>query len=92
MLWLTIHARKVLTDSGGLQKEAYFLGTPCITLRTETEWVETVHDGWNQVTGTDPDRILEALAAPPPAAPRCHSFGDGTSCKEISRLLSTASF
>jgi len=88
MLWLTLHSVKVLTDSGGLQKEAYFLGKPCITLRTETEWVETVHDGWNTVTATDPARIVPAAEAPLPATPRKDEFGDGKAARIISELLS----
>jgi UDP-N-acetylglucosamine 2-epimerase len=53
---LAKEARAVITDSGGLQEEAYWLGTPCITLRGETEWPETVEAGWNVLVGTDPDR------------------------------------
>jgi UDP-GlcNAc3NAcA epimerase len=87
MLWLTMHAVKVLTDSGGLQKEAYFLAKPCITLRTETEWVETVHDGWNIITGTDPRRIVAAAEATLPAALRRDEFGNGKAALIISELL-----
>ncbi len=77
MLNLVIRAEKVLTDSGGLQKEAYFLSKPCITLRTETEWIETLHDGWNQITGTDPEKIVKAARQPMPVAPQNNAFGDG---------------
>lgn len=61
MLKLQKWASCVLTDSGGLQKEAYYLQVPCVTLRTETEWVETVEAGWNLVCGIDPKRIIESV-------------------------------
>ncbi len=61
MLLLLKHAKKVLTDSGGLQKEAYFMQKPCITLRDETEWIETLDNNWNIVVGTNKDKILQAL-------------------------------
>ena len=58
---LASQARLVLTDSGGVQKEAYWYGVPCITLRTTSEWVETVETGWNRLVGTDPDLIVSAV-------------------------------
>ena len=62
ILQLLDHARVTLTDSGGLQKEAFFVGCPCVTLREETEWIETVEGGGNVLTGADPERIFAALA------------------------------
>lgn len=87
MISLTGNAVKVLTDSGGLQKEAYFLGVPCITLRDETEWIETLHDGWNTVSGTRPEAILEALHKPAPTLPQHREFGDGTAAHRILEAL-----
>ncbi|MCK9204129.1 MAG: UDP-N-acetylglucosamine 2-epimerase (non-hydrolyzing) [Bacteroidales bacterium] len=87
MLKLTFDSLKVLTDSGGLQKEAYFIGKQCITLRTETEWIETLHDNWNIVTGTDPDLIVKAVNMATPDAPRKKDFGDGHSADIIEKKL-----
>jgi UDP-N-acetylglucosamine 2-epimerase len=94
MLRLTDAARLVLTDSGGLQKEAFFLGCPCITLRTETEWVETVEAGGNVVTGVDGDAVLEAarrwMTQPPrPLQPgRSGPFGDGHAADAVAAAVS----
>jgi len=78
MVNLTAHAYKVLTDSGGLQVEAHFLTTPCITLRTETEWTETVNQGWNVLVGHDKDSIIKAITAPRELKHRelCYGAGD----------------
>jgi UDP-GlcNAc3NAcA epimerase len=91
MVRLVDGARLVLTDSGGLQKEAFFLGVPCVTLRTETEWVETVEAGGNVVTGTGREPVLEAvkdwmLRVPRPAftaAGNLQPFGDGKAADRI---------
>jgi len=61
MLQLEQHASIILTDSGGMQKEAFWLGVPCVTMRDETEWVETVEAGWNKVAGADKNSILRAF-------------------------------
>jgi UDP-GlcNAc3NAcA epimerase len=86
MLELTRHARTVLTDSGGLQKEAYWLGVRCLTLRNETEWVETLESGWNELTGTDPQRILAALARGPTGDAKPH-YGSGDAASRIVAAL-----
>ena len=70
-------ARLILTDSGGLQKEAYWLGVPCVTLRDETEWVETVAAGWNRLVGSDKERILEAARRFVAPDERPSLYGDG---------------
>jgi UDP-GlcNAc3NAcA epimerase len=73
---LLCHARAMLTDSGGVQKEAYLAGVPCVTLRANTEWIETVETGWNTLVDLDRDAALAALARhPPPERPQL--YGDG---------------
>lgn len=87
MIWLTAHARHIVTDSGGLQKEAYLLGVPCITVREETEWVETVQSGWNALAAADTQDILQKLAAPAPQGQRPPFYGDGHAAEHITALL-----
>lgn len=87
MLWLEKNARMILTDSGGMQKEAYWAGVPCVTLREETEWVETVQTGWNVVAGMDQARIMEAVRGFVPPSSRPSLFGDGDASLKIVRHL-----
>jgi UDP-N-acetylglucosamine 2-epimerase len=88
-LKLTRHARAVLTDSGGVQKEAYVLGVPCVTLRDRTEWVETVEAGWNVLVDLDRDAALAALDRRPPAAPRPELYGGGHAAERVRDVVST---
>lgn len=83
MVKLVGGARMVLTDSGGLQKEAYWLGVPCVTLRDQTEWTETVAAGWNILTGADPGRIAAALSSFVPPAERPSLYGDGRAAERV---------
>ncbi len=84
MLVLQADARVVLTDSGGMQKEAMFLGTPCVTLRPETEWLETVELGWNVLAGSDPGKIrVAAETARVPELSGASIFGDGNAARAI---------
>jgi len=88
MLALEQNARLILTDSGGMQKEAYFFAVPCITLRPETEWIETAQSGWNLVVGTDPGRIVAAIREHTwPNTPPAHLFGDGQAAKKIIHIF-----
>jgi UDP-N-acetylglucosamine 2-epimerase (non-hydrolysing)/UDP-GlcNAc3NAcA epimerase len=86
-LELTRNARAVLTDSGGVQKEAYLLETPCITLRDTTEWVETVAASWNVLVDLDPDAALAALERPLPAGDRPDLYGGGQAAERIRDVL-----
>jgi UDP-GlcNAc3NAcA epimerase len=88
MLALERDARLVATDSGGVQKEAYWLGVRCATLRDETEWTETVDAGWNCITGCDPARIRAAIARDVTApSHRPPLYGDGRASERIAELI-----
>lgn len=87
MLVLEQNARMILTDSGGMQKEAYFFGVPCVTLRSETEWVETVAAGWNVLVGADGRRIVEAVRGWRPTGQPEAVFGDGRAAERIVDVL-----
>lgn len=102
MVKLEANARAILTDSGGVQKEAYLLQVPCITLRDETEWVETVSEGWNTVAGTSSHKILESFKSVsawdrtgPPFSGRdagrtqaAGVYGDGHAAEKIVSIIS----
>jgi UDP-N-acetylglucosamine 2-epimerase len=88
MLWLEKSAKKILTDSGGVQKEAYFAKVPCITLRNETEWVETVKDKWNILVGTERNKIAKAVKKFSPKGSQHNYFGNGKTAREIVSILS----
>jgi UDP-N-acetylglucosamine 2-epimerase len=87
MILLESMARVILTDSGGIQKEAYWLQTPCLTLRDETEWIETVQSGWNQLVGTNPQRILRAVDEARPALGTGWSWKKGEASRNVARLV-----
>lgn len=83
MVRLESACSKIVTDSGGVQKEAFFLGKPCITMRDETEWVETIENGWNILVGADSSKIVNALQTFNPTVERKNYFGDGTASQQI---------
>lgn len=87
MLILEKHAAAILTDSGGVQKEAYFHRTPCITMRQETEWTETVDTSWNTLVGTDTDRILQAVAHLHIPDTQITEYGSGQAARTIIDIL-----
>ena len=87
MIVLEKNAQKILTDSGGVQKEAYFYKIPCITLREETEWVETVEDGWNCIVAANYEKILDAIKNFSPSKHQKGHYGDGKASVELCRLI-----
>jgi UDP-GlcNAc3NAcA epimerase len=86
---LASQARVILTDSGGVQKEAYWYQVPCVTLRENTEWVETVEAGWNHLAGTDPAAIEQAVAEAAPGNTHPPLYGDGHAADLIADVLCT---
>lgn len=90
MLVLSSKAKIILTDSGGLQKEAFFLNVPCVTLRDETEWIETLKNGMNIIAGAEEDRILEAVKRQEGIKERVkfkNIFGDGNAAEKIVKII-----
>ena len=86
---LASQARVILTDSGGVQKEAYWYGVPCVTLRPSTEWVDTVSAGANRLVDDDPAALAEAVAEARMPLERPQLYGDGKASTKIADLLST---
>lgn len=89
MVWLERHASLILTDSGGVQKEAYFHGVPCVTLREETEWVELVEAGWNRLCPPiSGDAIVAAMEEALSSTPaKVELYGDGSAATKIARII-----
>lgn len=87
IVMLEASAKKIVTDSGGIQKEAFFLGVPCITLREETEWVETVENSWNVLVGADEQKIVGAIMGFNPREERSDYFGKGNAAAEIAAII-----
>jgi len=90
MLVLESNAHRILTDSGGVQKEAFLLEVPCVTLREETEWMETVETGWNVLVGSRWEAIVEAIDLPRPDLPHENPFGKGDAARRIAQSWSDA--
>jgi UDP-GlcNAc3NAcA epimerase len=87
MIQLEANADCILTDSGGMQKEAYWVGVRCITLREETEWTETVETGWNRVVGSNPDLITSTFKEWFPQGEHPEIYGDGHSADKVIEIL-----
>jgi len=86
---LELGAWKIATDSGGIQKEAYLAGKPCITMRKQTEWVETVETGWNILVTNDTNKIKDALENFNPKGYRPQFYGDGKAAKQIANHINS---
>ena len=87
MLMMIQDAKAVITDSGGIQKESYWLKKPCITLRTETEWLETLEEGWNKLVGSDVNLIHRFLSEAPPSRSPQVPFGKPNESTIASELI-----
>lgn len=87
MLWLISHSYRVVTDSGGIQKEAYWLSIPCVTLLNRTPWPQTLKDGWNQVIRNDMELLSEKLFLEPRRKPNVKQFGEGNAAKEVCQAI-----
>lgn len=88
MLYCLNSANQLYTDSGGLQKESYWLKTPCITIRPQTEWLETLHNNWNQLCDPNPDAIKACSSSLPLASSWVSLYGEGTTGDQIANILS----
>jgi UDP-GlcNAc3NAcA epimerase len=89
MMILEEQARLIATDSGGVQREAYFMQVPCLTLRDETEWIETVQVGWNKLVGANSEQVVDAWFSFSPPSDHPPIFGDGTAGQRIVKILET---
>lgn len=87
MMWLLKNAEKIITDSGGLQKEAYFAKTPCLTLRDQTEWTETLNNGWNKLVEIKKEDIIGNIRRMPCLKSQEKFFGNGNTAKKIIKSL-----
>ena len=87
MLMLEKNAKKILTDSGGIQKEAYIFKVPCITLRENTEWVETIEDSWNVLVGADKEKIIKMANDFEPKGEQRNVFGNGNASEKIVEVI-----
>lgn len=92
MMMLEENARIIATDSGGVQREAYFMKKPCLTLRDETEWTEIVKVGWNKLVGVDMECILNEWKTFTPPTEQPPIFGDGTAGEQIADILTETNF
>ena len=91
MVALEQAAKVILTDSGGVQKEAFFYGVPCVTMRDETEWTETIAAGWNVLVGADADKIVSAVISAREGSQDVAPYGNGKASANIVRTLILAS-